>query len=254
MDADLFILVSMKLLLLACVTLPVSLLAEGGLPDRPYIYVEGKAEIEKPADMVTLRFEVVAHNTDQAKANDEAQAKAGKIFALLNGRKIAEKDVVAGDLKSEAEYEENENLPRKRGKLIGYSVTRPFAVKVRDLNAFAKLVDELLALGSLEFSGIEAGLSNEKEMQDEIWKKALTNAGERAEKTLKEIGMKTDSIFAVSPVAFPEIHQKIFGSGGTTSYSMELPAEAAAKSAQYRLAPIAINQSIHVIYLISPAK
>jgi len=47
----------MKLVLLACLCLPLSLFAQGGLPDKPYIYVEGKAEIEKPADMVTLRFD-----------------------------------------------------------------------------------------------------------------------------------------------------------------------------------------------------
>src|SRR6266404_4337170 len=77
----------MKLVLLACVSLPLSLLAESGLPDKPYIYVEGSAEIEKPADMVTLRFDLVARNPDQNKANQEVQAKANKILALLKERK-----------------------------------------------------------------------------------------------------------------------------------------------------------------------
>jgi uncharacterized protein YggE len=86
----------MKLFLFVLLSLPLSVLAEGGLPNQPYIYVEGKAEIEKPADMVTLRFDLVTHNADQAKANQEVQAKAAKIFALMNGRNIAEKDVIAG--------------------------------------------------------------------------------------------------------------------------------------------------------------
>src|SRR5437870_13427576 len=37
--------VAMKLFLFAFVILPISVLAEGGLPNQPYIYVEGKAEI-----------------------------------------------------------------------------------------------------------------------------------------------------------------------------------------------------------------
>src|SRR5256714_9819474 len=83
-----------KLVLLAGLAiLPVSLLADGGLPDKPYIYVEGKAEIEKPADMVTLHFDAVARNADEGKANQDVQAKANKIFALLNERKIAANDV-----------------------------------------------------------------------------------------------------------------------------------------------------------------
>ena len=71
-------------------------------------------------------------------------------------------------------------------------------------------MDELIAFGGVEFSGIDAGLSDDKALQDEIWKNALINARERAEKTLKEIGMKIDSIFPVSPVTFPEIRQKLF--------------------------------------------
>jgi uncharacterized protein YggE len=73
-----------RLLVLLCLSLPIRVFAEGGLPDKPYIYVEGKAEIEKTADMVTLRFDLVARNPDQSKANQEVQARANKILALLN--------------------------------------------------------------------------------------------------------------------------------------------------------------------------
>src|SRR2546423_8259436 len=159
-----------KLVLLAGLAiLPVSLLADGGLPDKPYIYVEGKAEIEKPADMVTLRFDLITRNIDQAKANQEVQTKATKVLALIDSRKIADSDVIAQDLSSEPEYQENENSTRNRGKLIDYKVTRPFSVKVRDLTVFPKLVDELIAIGGIEFAGIIAGLSKEKEMRDEVW-------------------------------------------------------------------------------------
>lgn len=58
-DVDWFRLSAMKLFLFAPLSLPLSVLAEGGLPNQPYIYVEGKAEIQKPADMVTLRFDLV---------------------------------------------------------------------------------------------------------------------------------------------------------------------------------------------------
>lgn len=61
----------MRSFLFALLILPLSALAGDGLPNQPYIYVEGKAEIEKPADMVTLRFDLVARNADQAKANQE---------------------------------------------------------------------------------------------------------------------------------------------------------------------------------------
>lgn len=75
----------MKLLLIVPLLLPLRLLAEAGLPDKPYIYVEGKAEIEKAPELVTLRFDLVARNADQAKANQEVQTKAGKILLTRRG-------------------------------------------------------------------------------------------------------------------------------------------------------------------------
>jgi uncharacterized protein YggE len=244
-----------KLVLLVLLSWPLSLFAEGGgLPDKPYIYVEGKAEIEQPADMVTLRFDMVARNPDQAKANQEVQAKTNKIFALFTERKIAEADVIASDLKSEPQFENGEESGRKRGKIIGHSVTRSFSAKIRDVGAFANLVDELLAVSGLEFSGITSGLAKEKDMQDEMEKKALIKARDQAEKTLKEIGMKIDSVFAVSPVAFTRIQYGIFASSAPTAdYESALPAGSLTAS-KYRLPPITVSQSIHVIYLISPTK
>jgi uncharacterized protein YggE len=244
-----------KLVLLACVSLPVSLFADGGLPDKPYIYVEGKAEIEKPADMVTLRFQLVARNADQAKANQEVQTKANKIFALPNEKKIADADVIASDIRSEPQFEKNDEVGSKRGKLIGYSVTRTFSVSVRDLKAFAGLVDQLLAFAGLEFSGIDTGLSKEKEVEEDIWDKALRNAREKAEKTVKATDMKIDSVFALSPVAFPQIRQKIFPYSPSAETESALAVEGLRQlPSQYRLAPITVSQSVHVIYLISPAK
>lgn len=235
---------------------PISLFAEGGLPDKPYIYVEGSAEIQKSADMVILRFDLVGRAPDQPKANQEVQTKANKVFELVKNGKIADNDLIAEDLRSEPEFEQEENYSRGHGKLIGYKVTRPFQVKVRDVTAFPKLVDELLNLGGTEFSGIDGGLQKQKEVENEIWEKALANARERAEKTLKPMNMKIDSVFALSPVGFLEIENRIFGEENVTRLGVRsaqagLPAST---GAQYQVAPIKVSQSVHVIYLISPTK
>src|SRR4051812_47583464 len=59
----------MKIIYFALISFPICLLADNGLPNQPYIYIEGKAEVEKPADMVKLRFDVYGHDADRAKAN-----------------------------------------------------------------------------------------------------------------------------------------------------------------------------------------
>ena len=231
----------MKILLLALLSLPGTLFAQGGLPTQPYLYVEGKGGVEKPADLVTLRFDLVTRDADQAKANQELQTNASQILALLDERKVAQNDVIAGDLRSEPQFQAEPGIPDNRGKVVGYVITRPFAAKLRDVAAFPKLVDELLALGGVEFGGIEAGLAKEREIHDDAWNKAIADARTRAERTLEAMGMKIDSVFAVSPVNFPEISPRIFGASGAAYIAQRTVVSG---GSQYRLAPVTLSQSV----------
>ena len=242
-----------KVLVFICICLPLSLLAEGGLPDQPYLYVEGKAEIEKPADLVRLQFDVVVRHADQVKANQELQAKATKILALLNDRKIPEDDVIAQGVTSEPQFEDDDN---KRGKVIGYRLERFFDVEVADIAIYPGLIDDLLAITGVEFQEIKAELAKEKTIRDEMWAKALENARQHAEKTLIPLSMKIESVFAVSPVSIPDILGRIMTRSErvvvTGSY---IPTGGGRLDpSRYRLAPVTISQSVHLIYLISPVK
>ncbi|MBV9008728.1 MAG: SIMPL domain-containing protein [Verrucomicrobia bacterium] len=247
----------MKRFLFLLLFSPVLSFADSGLPDSPYIYVQGRAEIQKAADVVTLRFEVVGRAPDLPKANEEVQTKANKIFTALKERQVNEKDVIAQDLRSEPEFDQEGSSP-KRGTIIGYKVTRPFEVKLRDVGIFPKLVDEFLALGGVEFSGIDGSLAKQTELESETWDKAAANARERADKTAKLLRMKVDSVFAVSPVSIPQITSTMFPSDQAAAERVivtgsNIPTAEEGLS-EYRLAPITVTQTVHVIYLISPAQ
>jgi uncharacterized protein YggE len=235
--------------------LPLSLFAQAGLPSQPYLYVEGKAELERSADIATLKFDVVERDSDRPKANQKVQAAATKVLTLLNEHKVPEKDVIAQDLRPEPEYDGGEDVGRSHRKVIGYSATRSFVVKLRDLGALSKLVNDLVAVGTVEFTSIEAGLADQRPDQEEVSKKALINARDQAEKALKSVGMKIDSVYAISPVPFPSIQQQIFSSrtSGVAGYEVERHM-IEPSPLEYRLSPIAISESVHVIYLISAAK
>jgi uncharacterized protein YggE len=235
------------------VIFPICAFAQAGLPDKPYIYVEGKAEIEKSADMMMLRFNVVGRAPQQPKANEEVQREADKIFAVIKDRKIGDNDVIAEDIRSEPVFEKGDEYSDKRGKVIGYKVSRMFQIKLRDLTAFPKLVEDLINIGGVEFYGIEGALAKQKEIENEMWEKALANARDQADKTLKPLNMKIDSVFAVSPVAFPEIEAGILGASRYAGAMQQSEVERVIVTPQYRFAPVRVTQRVHVIYLISTA-
>jgi hypothetical protein len=239
-----------RFLFLALAIFPISVFAGSGLPDKPYIYVEGQATIENPADEASIHFTVVAHNPDVVKANQEVQANVAKLLKFLDEKKIAKTDVIAENLHAEPEYDREENSS-KRGKLIGYVVRRDIGVKVRNVSILAKLVDEVINLKDIEFQSVQGAFSKETEMEDEVWQKALTNARERAEKTLKPLGMKIDSVFAVSPVSYPNLEDRMVGGAEKVIVTgSNIPTA----DSQYLLAPVSVTKSAHVIYSISPVK
>jgi uncharacterized protein YggE len=246
-------------LLLSLLLVPSFVVAGDGLPDKPYIYIEGKAEIQKPPDTVTLRFELVFRAADQPKANEQLQAGATRIFSLLKESKIIDTDIMAESIRTGPEFEQSASpsypYSGGRGKLIGYFASRPFEVMVHDVPAFPKIVEKLLAIDGVEFSAIQGSLSTQKELEDQLWDKALADARQQADKTLKAMGMKIDSVFAISPVSFPEIQGRFFSSPERVIVTgSNVPTLEETGLPKFRLAPVFMRESVHVIYLISPAK
>ena len=158
----------MKRFLFPFLLLPILAFADGGLPDRPYIYVEGTAEIQKTADIVTLGFELVFRAADQTKANQQLQAGGTKVFGVLKESKINDTDVIAESIRTGPEFEQSTSSSYAysggRGKLIGYFASRPFEVAVHDVASFPKIVEKLLAIDGVEFSAIRGSLSKQKEL------------------------------------------------------------------------------------------
>jgi uncharacterized protein len=225
-----------------------------GLPNRPFLYVEGKATVERFPDIIALGFGISARDVDEGKANQAVQAKAKKVFALLKEAKIEDRDVVAQDIRSEPDYERDETEPQKRGRLIGYIVTRRFKVTLRDLAKYGPLGDQIIALGDVSLDYMDGQVSDREKLGEDLWPKAIANAREKAEKTLKPLGMKIDSVFAVSSIDFGEIRGQFLKNGErVVVMGMNVPTPPDQPS-EYRLENITIDSSAHIIYLISPAK
>jgi uncharacterized protein YggE len=248
----------MRLFPLLFLFLAAAAFGDGGLPTQPYIYVQGAAETEKPADMVELQFSVLTVAPDQRAANADVQAKAKKVLALLDATGIAERDVTANSIQVEPQFEEEDEdgVRRRRGglrKIVGYHATRGFAVKLRDLSNFAKLVDDLLALPIEEFGGIREKLSNESALHEQVRAEAIANARKDADKIAAASGVRVTQVFAVSPIKFGEIYGAIFGEGDRSgSFSKNVVQQPDPRA--YRFDNVTVSESVHVIYLVEPAQ
>jgi len=113
-----------------------------------------------------------------------------------------------------SELKKNSKNPKeaaKTQKVIGYVVKRSFQVKVREVKIFPKLVDDLIATVNAEFSNYESikeGYSKEKEVDKQLWEDAVANSRAEAERTLKNTGMKVDSITRFRPCRSRRSHRE----------------------------------------------
>jgi len=245
----------MKTFLLLFIALTPFALADG-LPSVPYLFVEARAEVEKNADVVSLAFKLSARDADVTKANGAVQTQAVKVFALFTTVGIADEDVIASDVQSNDEYEQGAGYG-SRGKFLGYRVVRPITVKVRDLAKFPKLVNDLFALNVRYFQGVTEEYSKARETEQETKELAMKNARVEADKLAKVAGMKVDSVWAISSEPFPVIQNRMlnFNTFGTpVAIEGDAAQDKAEVAPKYAIPPVKFNLSVHVIYLISPAK
>jgi uncharacterized protein YggE len=228
----------------------MSVLAESGLPNQPYIHVVGTAEVKKPADTALFKFQVGKKEPDQVKAKAATQAMAAKVFAILKDFKIASNDIVAEDIKAAPEIERRESDPNYN-KIAGYVVTREFEVKIRDVSIISNFVDRLLSIEGSQVNEVTSSYSKEKEVEQQLWMDALKNARERAEGTLKAMNMKIYAVFAVSNDGFTSIPSDMLG--GNERVVVTGMNISTAPIQDFRLKPVKLSESLHVIYLTSPA-
>lgn len=109
-------------------------------------------------------------------------------------------------------------------------------------------------LGGVYLSHISGERSDRDKLGEELWPKAIANAREKAEKTLKPMGMKIDSVFAVSSIYFGDITGEFLEHGERVIVTgMNIPTPPDTPS-EYRLEMIRIESRAHLIYFISPVK
>lgn len=129
------------------------------LPDRPHIYVEGRAEIKVNPDLVTftLLLNNVSKSADAAKILIDG--KSVKLIKLCEDLGIKIEDVASTGLQINKEYEYDEGMDKRIH--VGVSVSRSVRLVLRDINKYKLVLAELINLKVSEEISTRLSLSNE---------------------------------------------------------------------------------------------
>ncbi len=191
------------------------------LPDFPFINVTGEAKINVAPDTVTISFDLIAFEEDSEKALQAILIKGKKILGLCKESKIEASNITTLQLRKRTVR--NRTTDRVNTGIKGYEVSQSYQIKIDDLSKYSVFVDKLVALNNTSSIHAGFGATNKNEILANLVLTASADAQRRADNLAKGMGVKIQSVFAVSEDKDFNSFSAEFGLGDNRIYaSMEM--------------------------------
>jgi uncharacterized protein YggE len=170
--------------------------AEEKQPLVPSLTVVGSGKVSARPDMVQIQLGVVTEAPSATKALKDNNDAMTKLFATLEGRGTARKDVQTSNFSVTPKYKRGphgEQLP----EIVGYQVSNAVRVKVRKLDALGQVLDEVVQQGANQVHGVTFAVAEPTPLLDEARRKAVADAHRKAELYAKEAGVKVGRVLLI---------------------------------------------------------
>jgi uncharacterized protein len=204
------------------------------------ITASGTGSVSLPPDMATIDAAV---ETNAANAND-AIARNNEIYNRIVGA-LGRAGIARSDI-TLAYYNVNYN-PRPAGAPpnpgdgpYGYTVSRNFTVKVREIGRAGAVSDAAMANGATRINGVTFGLSNPSSARAEATAKAVAEARANADALAQAAGLRVVSIKSM----------ELGGGGGPVP--LMRAATALSAPTQFDQSNVNVSVSVSVVFLAAP--
>lgn len=186
---------------------------------RKTISVSGSGSVALQADIVNFQINVNEKAQTTAQAQQLTNKKINQILTILRSFKIEDKDITTTSLNFSTDYYWDNNKQIRDGETVSQSVY----VKMRDLDNFAKLVDELGSnVNGISFYNVNFDLEDKTEATVKARELAYQDAYEKAQTYADEAGLKL-----VAPISISDGYSSVSTRSTSANGKMLYAAEAA---------------------------
>jgi uncharacterized protein YggE len=208
-------------------------------PSGTEITASGTGSVSSPPDVATVNATV---ETNAANANDaiaQNNAAYDRIVAALTKLGVARADVTL------SYYNVNYNprpavTPPNSDDRYGYTVSRSFAVKVREIGSAGRVSDACIGAGATAINGVGFGLSDPNAARAEATAKAVADARTNAQTLAAAAGLHVVAIKRIELMS---------GGGGPVPM---MRAAVAAPSTELDQSNVNVTISVSVVFLAEP--
>lgn len=162
---------------------------------RKTISVSGSGSVAIKADIVSFSINVEEKGETTAEAQQLANKKISQILTILRAYNIEDKDISTTSLNFSTDYYWDGNKQIKNGENVSQTVY----VKMRDLDKFTSLVDNLGSnVNGISFYSVNFDLEDKSEAIAKARELAYLDAYEKAQTYADKAGMKIVSPLSIS--------------------------------------------------------
>jgi uncharacterized protein len=219
--------------------------AAWGGEDRPVrsISVSGTVETKVAPDQIVWRINLMATDTNLAKAKGHSDEQVKSVVTLRNKLGIAEGDLETGPISVNRDYERD---PRgARGNFKGFIVNRGLMIRERDLKRFDEFLDTLVASTDMEvYFSFES--SKLRDIRAETRLKALQAAKQKALAMTEAAGAKLGRVLTINEPSASQSGRDPISNSNSLYVQSTPPADVATET--FVPGAISVSMTVYVTY------
>ena len=192
-----------KILSTICLFLLVSSGLAAEIPDYPFVFVVGKADVEIAPNIASCSLTLRAREQDPAEAAAIVEDRLKTVLAAFKTNHIAPNDIESFTIEKQVltnEYNDNQAAVIK-----GYDVLRNVKFAVRQLESVAPIETTLVKSPNVTNIACQFDRTDRARIEADLMTKALHSARDEGDKLAVPLGRHVTAAVAVSKVPFDSI-------------------------------------------------
>lgn len=209
--------------------------------------VEGKAKVNMVPNVAFFTFTVRTEgDMDITRMQTSVTNTANEIVAALKEKGVEKKDISSMQYTVTPRYENYACSGSGRvcppAKIVGYTVTQGYEVKVRDMNLASEALSIVTSKGANDVSNLQFSVDEDDAVFNDARKEAMVNARKKAEVLAKAGRFRLGELISVyeAPDQAPYVSDAM-GVGGYAAEKVSVPVPTIEPGTQQRTITISVT-------------
>ena len=213
------------------------------LPVQRQISVTGEAQIQVPPSLAMITLGV----TDEADQAVDAMRTVSKsmvaVIDRLHRAGLDPDDMQTQQISVSPNWSRAGSLSSSNErKITSFTASNTLQVRVRDLDSLGEILDQVLQAGANEFRGLQFGVADPAEVQNQIRGTAVKDAIRKAEQLAQAAEVTLGPVLSITDHG---------GGGGGRPMAMEM---ARSSAMPVEAGQLSFSHSVSVVFAIAPTE